>query len=343
MTRGGRAARLLLAHPRIFGAPEEVGQSPSEERISILRALCGIRIADTGILDLSQVSFYSKPWSWLLGIRAKVAADCNLAVEAMFSYEPTQACLKKQHDAILRACKSNDGRMSMARWPWLDQPAEAEDATRRMSDLEQKNMVKDTNQYLFGSPWIPELLFVVGRLDQAVLDTFSREREEASRSNKALRRISKFERERNSEPLHTWEWAAAATRTMSTSVRVALWLNFSQRLTWWYADTCYMCMQGDPNQQWAVPFSNPTAPMSVCCLCNSRICPWHRRLNAHNWDLLGGLQNYCQDKATCSQRQAMMNDLAKTLTSWRAEGSVANEFHSVGRQAPLTKGAPAAG
>ena len=96
MTRGGRAARLLLAHLRIFGAPEEVGQSPSEEHISILRSLRSIRITDAGILDLSQVGFNSKPWSWLLGICAEVAAACNLAVDAMFSYKPTQARLKKQ-------------------------------------------------------------------------------------------------------------------------------------------------------------------------------------------------------------------------------------------------------
>ena len=46
------------------------------------------------------------------------------------------------------------------------------------------------NRYLFGSPRIPELLFVVGRLDQAVLDAYSQEREEAYRSNQALYQIS---------------------------------------------------------------------------------------------------------------------------------------------------------
>ena len=107
----------------------------------------------------------------------------ELKPTAMFSYKPTQARLKKQRDAILRACKSDNGRTWMARWPWLDLPAEAEDAPRRRSDHELKNVVKVTTRYLFSSPWIPELLFVVGRLDQAVLDMFSRERVEVCRSN----------------------------------------------------------------------------------------------------------------------------------------------------------------
>ena len=43
-----------------------------------------------------------------------------------------------------------------------------------------------TSRYLFGSPWIPELMFVVGKLDPEVLRLYHQERQEAYMSNQAL-------------------------------------------------------------------------------------------------------------------------------------------------------------
>ena len=87
-----------------------------------------------------------------------------------------------------------------------------------------------------------------------------------------------------------------ATKTLGVSVRVALQLKFSQHLSWWYAEACYMC-----RQESHMPSSDPTSPkMSVCSLCNSRICPRHRLLYARNWEdthLLGGIQASCSDTA----------------------------------------------
>ena len=39
-----------------------------------------------------------------------------------------------------------------------------------------------TSRYLFGSPWNPELMFVVGKLDPEVLRLYHQERQEAYRS-----------------------------------------------------------------------------------------------------------------------------------------------------------------
>ena len=64
-------------------------------------------------------------------------------------------------------------------------------------------------------------------------------------------------------------------------------------------------------------FSNPTSQMSVCSLCNSRICRRHRILNARSWEcdrLQGGIQVYCENKNMCFQRQLEMNVMARTFT-----------------------------
>ena len=71
----------------------------------------------------------------------------------------------------------------------------------------------------FGSPWIPELLFVVGKLNEAVLDTHSREREEAYRSNRALYQISHYEKRWNSDRFRQREQAAAEVRGMANEVK----------------------------------------------------------------------------------------------------------------------------
>ena len=43
-----------------------------------------------------------------------------------------------------------------------------------------------TSRYLFGSPWIPELMFVVGKLTPEVLRLYHQERQEAYMSNQVL-------------------------------------------------------------------------------------------------------------------------------------------------------------
>ena len=103
----------------MFPDPEAVGQTPDAERLGILGALCGVRVTDMGALDLSEAGFNLKPWSWLLSIRREVATERGLALDVMFGYEPTQACLKRQHEAVLRARKKSDdsdGRWWMASW-----------------------------------------------------------------------------------------------------------------------------------------------------------------------------------------------------------------------------------
>ena len=56
---------------------------------------------------------------------------------------------------------------------------------------------------------------------------------------------------------------------------------------------------------------------STCSLCNSRICPRHRLVNARHWNderLLGGVQTFCLDKNTCFQGQRKMCELARTFS-----------------------------
>ena len=67
---------------------------------------------------------------------------------------------------------------------------------------------KVTNRYLFGSPWIPELLFVVGKLDSNVLAAHHRERQEQHRSNQALYDISEDEKRWNRRRFEQREDAA---------------------------------------------------------------------------------------------------------------------------------------
>ena len=43
-----------------------------------------------------------------------------------------------------------------------------------------------TSRYFFGSPWIPELMFVAGKLDPEVLRLYHQERQEAHMNNQAL-------------------------------------------------------------------------------------------------------------------------------------------------------------
>ena len=63
------------------------------------------------------------------------------------------------------------------------------------------------------------MLFVVGKLDEAVLDAYSREREEGYRSNQALYQISDYEKWWNGDRFRQREQAAAEVRGMANELK----------------------------------------------------------------------------------------------------------------------------
>ena len=104
------------------------------------------------------------------------------------------------------------------------------------------------------------------------------------------------------------------TKNLSIAVRVALAMQYPDTgCWWWYKNLCYICQGGNPkfggNQNMGVS--------STCSLCNSRICPRHRLVNARHWNderLLGGVQTFCLDKDTCFRGQRLMCELARTFS-----------------------------
>ena len=102
------------------------------------------------------------------------------------------------------------------------------------------------------------------------------------------------------------------TKTLSIGVRVALAMRYPKKACrWWYTDYCYICRGGKFGRDQNLPVS------STCSLCNSRICPQHRVVNARHWNderLLGGVQTFCLDKDTCFQGQRLMCELARTFS-----------------------------
>ena len=222
-----------LPEPLEFGAPEKVGESPSQERIEIYRACCGMRL-DNGVFEMSEVHMTMTPWIWLKRIRTEVATECNVDVNAVFGRHPTQACLSKLHNAVRKACQLRNGRMWMARWPWLDEPEDPVAANWHMGGHELKNMVKVICRYLFGSPWIPDLFFVMGKLNAEILEAFMHEREVAYRSNQALYQICQEDKDWNIERFYRRESTATKVRNSAT------------RLKEWHVENVSIMAEGDP-------------------------------------------------------------------------------------------------
>ena len=102
---------------------------PSEERLGVLRALCGVKISETGQLDVEDVGFNLMPWTYLFDIRKEVAQEMHLVMGNMFGFKATQLCARKMEDKVWMACeKSPEGRWWMGKWPWtvVDQPQRPE-------------------------------------------------------------------------------------------------------------------------------------------------------------------------------------------------------------------------
>ena len=101
------------------------------------------------------------------------------------------------------------------------------------------------------------------------------------------------------------------TKNLSIAIRVALIRQYPETgCWWWYNNYCYICQDSNP-------IGGDQNKGSTCSLCNSRICRWHRVVNARNWNderLLGGVQTFCCDKNTCFERQRKMCELARTFS-----------------------------
>ena len=102
-------------------------------------------------------------------------------------------------------------------------------------------------------------------------------------------------------------------KNLSIAVRVALAMQYPRHCFWWYKNVAISARVATPNsgttRTWGVS--------STCSLCNSRICPRHRLVNARHWNderLLGGVQTFCLDKNTCFQGQRKMCELARTFS-----------------------------
>ena len=101
------------------------------------------------------------------------------------------------------------------------------------------------------------------------------------------------------------------TKNLSIAVQVALAMQCPDTgCWWWYNNYCYICQDGNP-------IGGDQNKGSTCSLCNSRICPRHRLVNARHWNderLLGGVQTFCLDKDTCFRGQRLMCELARTFS-----------------------------
>ena len=76
-----------------------------------------------------------------------------------------------------------------------------------------------TSRYLFGSPWIPELMFVVGKLDPEVLRLYRQERQEAYMSNQALYNMTSEEKAWHQKRCREREESAKEVKALATHLR----------------------------------------------------------------------------------------------------------------------------
>ena len=76
-----------------------------------------------------------------------------------------------------------------------------------------------TSRYLFGSPWIPELMFVVGKLTPEVLELYHRERQEAYMSNQALYNMSSEEKAWHQNRCRAREESANSVKALATQLK----------------------------------------------------------------------------------------------------------------------------
>ena len=76
-----------------------------------------------------------------------------------------------------------------------------------------------TRRYLFGSPWIPELMFVVGKLDPEVLRLYHQERQEAYMSNQALYNMADEEKHDIKQRCREREETATEVRALAHHVK----------------------------------------------------------------------------------------------------------------------------
>ena len=104
------------------------------------------------------------------------------------------------------------------------------------------------------------------------------------------------------------------TKNLSIAVRVALYMQYpASGCWWWYKAVAISARVATPNS-WG---DQNMGVSSTCSLCNSRICPRHRPVNARHWNderLLGGVQTFCLDKDTCFRGQRLMCELARTFS-----------------------------